>query len=446
MPVAENFTPVLLPDLESRKQPESLEAYRQSGGYAALEKAVKTMSPPDVTAVVRDSNLRGRGGAGFPAGIKWGFIPENAFPRYLVCNADESEPGTCKDRPIMELRPHLLIEGMALASYAIQAEKAFIYIRGEYYNSAKVMESAIEKARQAGMLGAKPFGKEGWSLDIVVHRGAGAYICGEESALLTSLEGYRGYPRLKPPFPAVKGLYGKPTIINNVETLASLPSIIQNGAEWFRQWIHERSAGFRLYSLSGHVNRPGVYEAPMTITLRDLIEDYGKGMRNGNKMKFAIPGGSSVPWLLPEQLDTVLSIEGVAAAGSMLGSAAVIVCDETVCPVWALKNLAHFYRHESCGQCTPCREGTAWMLKVIQRIESGQGRPEDLVLLERLAGTGIGSGMIQGRSICALGDAAAMPVASAVKVFRQEFAQHIELGRCPYGEKTFWNTNGRSNT
>jgi len=444
MPVADNFKPVLIPDLESRTETEWLDAYRKAGGYQNLDKALKTMTPQDVMAVVRDANLRGRGGAGFPAGIKWGFLPEGLFPRYLVCNADESEPGTCKDRPIMEIRPHLLIEGMALAAYAIQSEKAFIYIRGEYYNAAKVLDRAVDEAKLAGILGKNPMGKEGWSLDIVVHRGAGAYICGEESALLTSLEGYRGYPRLKPPFPAVKGLYGKPTIINNVETLATIPSIVENGAEWFRQWIHERSAGFRLYSLSGHVNKPGVYEAPMTITLRELIDNHGGGIRNGNRMKFAIPGGSSVPWLLPEQLDTVMSIEGVASAGSMLGSAAVIVCDETVCPVWALANLAHFYRHESCGQCTPCREGTAWMFKIIKRIEAGQGQRGDMELLERLAGTGIGSGMIQGRSICALGDAAAMPVASAIKRFQDEFVQHIEQGRCPYGEKKFWNTNGRA--
>lgn len=444
MPVADNFKPVLIPNLAERKGPEWIDAYRQAGGYKALEKALASMQPADVMGVVRDANLRGRGGAGFPAGIKWGFLPEGLFPRYLVCNADESEPGTCKDRPILELRPHLLVEGMALAAYAIRCEKAFIYVRGEYYNAAKVLNQAIDEARRAGFLGKNPLGKEGWSLDIVVHRGAGAYICGEESALLTSLEGYRGYPRLKPPFPAVKGLYGKPTIINNVETLATLPSIMEHGAEWFRQWIHERSAGFRLYSLSGHVKKPGVYEAPMTVTLGELIENYGGGIRNGNKLKFVIPGGSSVPWLLPDQINTVMSIEGVAAAGSMLGSAAIIVCDETVCPVWALMNLSHFYRHESCGQCTPCREGTAWLFKIIRRIEGGKGQPGDLDMLERLAGKGIGSGMIQGRSICALGDAASMPVASAIKRFTDEFKQHIELGRCPYGEKKYWNVNGKA--
>jgi NADH-quinone oxidoreductase subunit F len=444
MPVADNFQPVLIPDLGSRSGTEWIEDYRKAGGYKALEKALKTLTPQDVMGVVRDANLRGRGGAGFPAGIKWGFIPESLFPRYLVCNADESEPGTCKDRPIMEIRPHLLIEGMALSAYAIRSEKAFIYIRGEYYNAAKILNKAIDEAKQAGILGDKPMGKEGWSLDIVVHRGGGAYICGEESALLNSIEGRRGYPRLKPPFPAVVGLYGKPTIINNVETLATVPSIIEHGAEWFRQWIHERSAGFRLYSISGHVNRPGIYEAPMTITLGELLEgeQYGQGIRNGNKLKFAIPGGSSVPWLLPDQIDTVMSIEGVAAAGSMLGSAAIIVCDETVCPVWALMNLAHFYRHESCGQCTPCREGTAWMFKIIRRIEAGKGQKGDLELLERLAGTGIGSGLIQGRSICALGDAAAMPVASAIKRFHDEFARHIEQGACPYGKKRFWDAKG----
>lgn len=442
MPIASDFRPVLLPD-PARTQPEWIEEYRRAGGYAALEKAVKSMTPQEVTAVVRDSNLRGRGGAGFPAGIKWGFIPQGVYPRYLCCNADESEPGTCKDRQLMEKRPHLLLEGVALAAYAIEAQHAFIFVRGEYFKSIKTLEKAVEEARAAGILGENVFGKAGCTIHIAVHPGAGAYICGEESALMTSLEGYRGYPRLKPPFPAVSGLYGKPTIINNVETLATIPSILTNGAEWFKKWNHERSAGFRLYSVSGHVKRPGVYEAPMTLTLRELIEDYCGGMAGGRALKFVIPGGSSVPWLLPDQLDTVMSLEGVAAAGSMLGSAAVIVCDERVCPVWAIKNLSHFYRHESCGQCTPCREGAAWMYKIVSRIEAGKGRMEDLTVLERIAGKGIGSGLIQGRSICALGDAAAMPVASALSRFRNEFEEHIRQGRCPYGEKSFWQTNGK---
>jgi len=441
-PVAD-YKPVLLPNMQ-RTEPEWLEEYRRAGGYAALEKAVRTMTPKDVTAVVRDSNLRGRGGAGFPAGVKWGFWPEAVRPRYLICNADESEPGTCKDRQIMEKRPHLLVEGVALAAYAIEAQKAFIYVRGEYFKSIRILRQAIEEARAAGIIGERPFGKEGWPLDIIVHSGAGAYICGEESALMTSIEGRRGYPRLKPPFPAVKGLYGKPTIINNVETLASLPSILTNGAEWFRQWNHERSAGFRLYSVSGHVKRPGVYEAPMTITLRDLLYDYAGGIAGDRKLKFVIPGGSSTPWLTPDQLDTVMSLEGVGAAGSMLGSAAVIVCDERVCPVWTLANLSHFYAHESCGQCTPCREGASWMNKIARRIEAGKARPEDLEQLERIAGPKIGTGMIQGRSICALGDAASMPVGSAINKFRSEFEEHIRLGRCPYGEKKFWNLNGKS--
>jgi NADH-quinone oxidoreductase subunit F len=287
-------------------------------------------------------------------------------------------------------------------------------------------------------------GKEGVEIDIVVHRGAGAYICGEETALLTSLEGYRGYPKLKPPFPAVSGLYGKPTIINNVETIASVPIIMEKGVDWFRQYVHERSTGPRLYSVSGHVKRPGVYELPMTVTLRELLYDYCGGIRNDHDLKFVIPGGSSVPWLTPDKLDFPMSIEGMAAAGSMLGSAAVIVCDHTVCPVWAVQNLSAFYHHESCGQCTPCREGSAWLWKILTRIENGEGRMEDLTTLETIAGNGnMGTGQISGRSICALGDAAAMPVGSALKTFRHEFVEHIEKKGCPYGNKRGWMSGGK---
>ncbi len=443
MPEVAEWERVLLPDIE-KNETEWLAAYLKKGGYDVARKALD-MEPESIVAQVKESGLRGRGGAGFPTGMKWSFLPKGAFPRYLAINADESEPGTCKDRPLMEQRPHTLIEGIICSCLAIESETAFIYIRGEYYKSAKVMEKAVAEAYAEGFLGANIFGREGKRVDIVVHRGAGAYICGEETALLTSLEGYRGYPKLKPPFPAISGLYGKPTIINNVETIINVPYILKNGAEWFKKWVHERTTGLRLYSVSGHVRKPGVYELPPTVTLKELIHDYCGGIRNGHDLKFVIPGGSSVPWLKPDQIDIPMSHEGVAAAGSMLGSSAVMVCDHTVCPVWALGNLSHFYKHESCGQCTPCREGSSWLYKIVRRIEAGGGQPGDLDTLYSLAGEGTpGSGMISGKSICALGDAAAWPVGSAIKQFREEFEEHIETGKCPYRERktSYWMANG----
>ncbi|MBI5154632.1 NADH-quinone oxidoreductase subunit NuoF [Candidatus Poribacteria bacterium] len=442
MPAAANWERVLLPNIE-KDETEWLAEYQRGGGYEVARRALD-MEPAKIVAEVKDSGLRGRGGAGFPTGMKWGFLPKDVFPRYLAVNADESEPGTCKDRPLMELRPHTLIEGIICSCLAIQSEQAFIDIRGEYYKSAKVMQKAVDEAYAAGFLGKNIFGRDGRRVDIIVHRGAGAYICGEETALLTSLEGYRGYPKLKPPFPAISGLYGKPTIINNVETIVDVPFILRNGAEWFKKWTHERTTGVRLYSVSGHVKKPGVYELPPTVTLRELIYDYCGGIRNDHELKFVIPGGSSVPWLKPHQIDIAMSHEGVAAAGSMLGSSAVMVCDHTVCPVWAVANLAHFYHHESCGQCTPCREGSSWMHKILRRIEKGGGEMSDLDTLYAMAGEGApGSGMISGKSICALGDAAAWPVGSALKQFRKEFEEHIRLGACPYKNKRFWMSNGR---
>ncbi len=435
MPV-DTFDKVYLPNIEENKT-EWLQDYLKGGGYDGSKKALE-MAPETIINVVKDSGLRGRGGAGFPTGVKWGFLPKDVHPRYLTVNADESEPGTCKDRPLMEQRPHTLIDGCIATCLAIEAEAAYIYIRGEYYKSAKVMQQAIDEAYEAGFLGDNIFGS-GKKVDVYVHRGAGAYICGEETALLTSLEGYRGYPRLKPPFPAVSGLYGKPTIINNVETIISVPFILTKGADWFKSYVHERSTGLRLYSVSGHVKKPGVLELPMTVTLREMIYDYCGGIRNDHDVKFVIPGGSSVPWLLPHQLDTVMSMEGVNAAGSFLGSAAVMVLDHTVCPVWAVTNLSAFYRHESCGQCTPCREGSAWMHKILMRIENGGATMADLETLESIAGTGKpNTGMISGKSICALGDASAWPVGSAIQCFRDEFVKHIEEGGCSYRNKRFW--------
>jgi NADH-quinone oxidoreductase subunit F len=436
-----DFTPVLIPK-QDENHTEWLADYRAGGGLDALKRALD-MKPEELVGMVRDSGLRGRGGAGFPTGMKWGFLPKGAQPRYLTINADESEPGTCKDRPIMEQRPHLLLEGIIISCLAIESKTAFIYIRGEYYKSAKVLQKAVDELYAAGVLGKKVMGREGVEVDIVVHRGAGAYICGEETALLTSLEGYRGYPKLKPPFPAVSGLYGKPTIINNVETIACVPIIMNKGVDWFKSFVHERSTGPRLFCVSGHVKRPGVYELPMTVTLKELVYDHCGGMRNNHELKFIIPGGSSVPWLLPNQIDHPMSVEGMAKAGSMLGSAGCMVMDHTVCPVWALANLSAFYKHESCGQCTPCREGASWLFKIVQRIEDGGGRPEDMDILAQVAGDGTpGTGQISGRSICALGDAAAWPVGSAIRQFRSEFEDHIRLKACPYKNKRFWMNNG----
>ncbi|MEQ8821381.1 MAG: NADH-quinone oxidoreductase subunit NuoF [Sumerlaeia bacterium] len=431
-----DFEKVLLPNIE-KDETEWIDAY---GHYEAAQKALE-MEPDAIIGVIKDSGLRGRGGAGFPTGMKWSFLPKGVFPRYLAVNADESEPGTCKDRPLMEQRPHLLVEGIICALRAIQGEEAWIYIRGEYYKAAKVLNKAVQEAYDKGYLGDNAFGK-GVRCHITVHRGAGAYICGEETALLTSLEGYRGYPKLKPPFPAVTGFYAKPTIINNVETIIDTGIILKRGAEWFKGMVHERTTGMRLYSVSGHVKKPGVYELPPTVTLKQLIYDVCGGIRGDRKLKFVIPGGSSVPWLKPDQIDIPLSHEGVAAAGSMLGSSAVMVMDETVPAPWALANLSHFYRHESCGQCTPCREGSAWMHKILQRICAGQGTMDDLETLKSIAGEGKpGSGMISGKSICALGDAAAWPVGSALIQFWDEFVDAVKKG-APIAPPRFWMADG----
>jgi NADH-quinone oxidoreductase subunit F len=407
-------------------QPDSftLEGYRREGGYRALEKALR-MRQGDIVSALKGSGLRGRGGAGFPTGVKWGFIPEgDGKPHYLVVNADESEPGTCKDIPLMMATPHMLVEGAIITSFAIKADKAFIYVRGEVLQVVRRVQHAVAEAYEAGYLGRDILGS-GYDLDIIVHSGAGAYICGEETALLDSLEGYRGQPRLKPPFPAVAGLYSCPTVINNVESIASVPSIITDGAAWFAGMGTEKSAGFGIFSLSGHVTVPGQYEAPLGITLRELL-DLAGGVRAGHQLKFWTPGGSSTPILTDEHLDVPLDFESMAAAGSLLGTRALQIFDETTCVVRATLRWTEFYEHESCGKCTPCREGTFWMVRVLDRLEHGKGSEEDLEKLLDICDN------ILGRAFCALGDGAVSPVQSSIKYFRDEYLQHQKEGGCPF--------------
>ncbi|MDR2374300.1 MAG: NADH-quinone oxidoreductase subunit NuoF [Bifidobacteriaceae bacterium] len=417
----------LTPLLTSRWGQErawTLDAYRRTGGYQALAKALK-MDPADVLNTVKDSGLRGRGGAGFPTGVKWSFLPPpDGGPRYLVVNADESEPGTCKDIPLMMADPHSLIEGAIITSYAIGCHHAFIYLRGEVVHVYRRLLNAVSQARAAGLLG-KSVGGSDFDLELTVHAGAGAYICGEETALLDSLEGRRGQPRLKPPFPAVAGLYARPTVVNNVESIASVPWIVGRGADWWKSMGTEKSTGVAIYSLSGHVQRPGQYEAQLGVTMRQLL-DLAGGVRAGHQLKFWMPGGSSTPMFTPEQLDVPLDYDSVAAAGSMLGTRALQCFDETVCVVRAVSRWMEFYAHESCGKCTPCREGTFWLRSVLRRIEAGQGRPEDLQILQDIPGS------IMGRAFCPLGDGAPSSLVSSLKFFRDEYVQHIELGRCPF--------------
>lgn len=395
--------------------------YEQHGGYSALRKAILEMTPDQVTDVVKASGLRGRGGAGFPAGMKWSFLPKGVFPRYLTVNADESEPGTFKDRQIMERNPHQFIEGVILTSYAIQCNHAFIYIRGEYPKAAQILEEAIDDATERNLCGEKILGRD-YNLKITVHRGAGAYICGEETALLDSLEGKLGMPRVKPPFPAAVGLYGKPTVINNVETLANVPPIIERGADWYKTIGTEKSTGPKVFCLSGHVNRPGNYEAALgSITLRDLIfgDEYGQGVRGGKEVKAILTAGASAPMLTAQHLDTKLDYESVAAAGSILGSASIIVLDEDTDIVWAARKMTHFFKHESCGKCTPCREGTYWLETLLERIEQGKGSMSDIELLPTVAN------QIVGRTLCPLGDFATSPVLGSIKWFRSEYEAKV---------------------
>jgi NADH-quinone oxidoreductase subunit F len=421
--VTDMLTPVLSGNWDADK-PWTLKSYEKTGGYQALRNALG-MEQDALIDLVKESGLRGRGGAGFPTGMKWGFIPQgDDKPHYLVVNADESEPGTCKDIPLMMASPHTLVEGVIISSYAIRANHAFIYVRGEVLHVVRRLQRAVEEAYRAGHLGKDIHGS-GFDLELTVHAGAGAYICGEETALLDSLEGRRGQPRLRPPFPAVAGLYAAPTVINNVESIASVPCIVQNGTEWFGSMGTEKSKGMTLYSLSGHVVRPGQYEAPLGITLRQLL-DLAGGVREGHELKFWTPGGSSTPILTSAHLDVPLDYEAVGAAGSMLGTKALQIFDETTCVVRAVLRWTEFYKHESCGKCTPCREGTWWLVQTLERLEHGRGSEADLELLLDQCDN------ILGRAFCALGDGATSPITSSIEYFRDEYIAHLEQGGCPF--------------
>jgi len=409
-----------------KENSQTIDVYEAGGGYQPMRKAVTQMTPAEVTDQVKKSGLRGRGGAGFPTGLKWTFMPkEKRGPQYLLVNADESEPGTFKDRLLMEEDPHLVIEGSMMSAWAMQCDAVYIYIRGEFVYSAQVLQRAIAEAYAKGYAGKNIMGS-GWDCELVLHRGAGAYICGEETALMNSLEGQRGYPRFKPPFPAQKGAWGAPSTINNVETLACVPFILERGPEWFAAiGPNEKNTGPKLYGVSGHVKRPGVYEGPMGLPMMELINDIAGGMLHADRpLKACIPGGSSVPVLRAEDCDVNMDFDSLSAAGSALGTAGLIVMDSSTCMVRALLRLAHFYSHESCGQCTPCRQGTGWMELILTRIENGQGREGDLELLKSVADN------IEGNTICALGDAAAWPVQSFVTRFREEFQAHVDAGKC----------------
>lgn len=415
------FEPILLKNMQQPGYSGSLAEYERAGGYQALKKVLAGVPPDEVIDLVKKSGLRGRGGAGFPTGVKWGFIPKNhPGPKYLCCNADESEPGTFKDRQLMERDPHQVLEGIAIACYAIGAQTAYIYIRGEFRLGAKILERAIAEAREAGHLGSDVYGS-GVTIQIYVHAGAGAYICGEETALLESLEGKRGKPRTKPPFPATHGLYQKPTVVNNVETLANVPHIVTRGSDWFAAiGAPPKSTGARIFCLSGHVRRPGNYELPVNATFRDLIYERGGGMRSDKPIKAFIPGGASAPFLTPDHVDVPMDFESVALAGSMSGSGGVTVMEEGTSMVWAALRLMEFFYHESCGKCTPCREGSSWIVQILQRIQNKQGRPEDLRTLTDVCEN------IGGRTVCAFGDAEIAPVLSTLKYWRHEYEALID--------------------
>ncbi len=399
--------------------------YLQHEGYQALEKALKQMTPDQIIDEMKKSNLRGRGGAGFPTGMKWSFVPKDTSkPKYILANADESEPGTSKDRPLMEMDPHQLIEGMVIAGRAIGSHQGYIYIRGEYRYILDIMDAAIAEAYAGNYLG-KDIRGSGFDFELCTHTGAGAYECGEESALMESLEGKRGYPRIKPPFPAVVGLYGCPTVINNVETLSTVPAIIRGGGEWYASLGTPKNGGTRLYSISGHINRPGIYELPLGFNLKRMIEEVAGGMKDGKKLKAVIPGGSSCPLLSADEIDVAMDYDSVAKIGSMLGSGGTVIMDEDTCMVDLARRIMHFYAHESCGWCIPCREGTAWLRKLLDRFHEGSGRSEDISLIDDL------SKNMLGRTFCPLGDAAALPTISIVKKWRNEFEDHLH-GKCAY--------------
>jgi NADH-quinone oxidoreductase subunit F len=406
------------------KNSRKIDVYRQHEGYQALEKALREMTPESIIEEAKKSNLRGRGGAGFPAGIKWSFVPKDSpKPKYIIANADESEPGTCKDRPLMEFDPHQLIEGMIITGRAVNSHQGYIYVRGEYRYVLDILDDAIREAYAGGFLGKNILGS-GFNFDLCTHTGAGAYECGEESALMESLEGKRGYPRIRPPFPAVVGLYGCPTVINNVETLSAVPSVILKGAEWYAKLGPAKNGGTRLFCISGHVEKPGIYELPMGFNLMKMIEVAG-GIRGGKKLKAVVPGGSSTPPLKAEECDIAMDFDSVAKAGSMLGSGGVVVLDEDTCMVDFARRIMKFYAHESCGWCIPCREGTSWIKQILDRFHSGGGRPEDIPLIDEA------SKNMFGRTFCPLGDAAAMPTMAIVKKWKNEFEEHLS-GRCPF--------------
>jgi NADH-quinone oxidoreductase subunit F len=424
---AANREVILLKNMMTPDYTGSLKDYEKQGGYQTVRKMFKEHTPQAVIDIVKKSGLRGRGGAGFPTGMKWDFIPKDPnLSKYLCCNADESEPGTFKDRQLIDQDPHQMIEGILIACYAIGAHTAYIYIRGEFAFGAKVLDRALAEAYRAGYLGKNILGS-GFDLDVHLHRGAGAYICGEETALLESIEGKRGLPRVKPPFPATHGLYGKPTVVNNVETLSNLPHILKRGADWFLSiGSPPKSAGTRIFCVSGHVKRPGNYEVPMGITFRELIYGYAGGILGDRKLKAFIPGGASAAFFTEEHLDVKMDFDVVAQAGSMLGSGGVTIMDDTTCMVWAALSLMNFFHHESCGKCTPCREGSGWLYKILQRIENGEGQAEDLSLMPKLCGN------IAGRTVCAFGDAEVAPVLSTLKYFRGEYETHIREKQCPF--------------
>ncbi len=407
------------------KDSHKIDVYLQNGGYQALEKALQQMTPESIIDEVKKSSLRGRGGAGFPTGMKWSFVPKDSpKPKYVICNADESEPGSCKDRPLMEMDPHQLIEGIIIAGRAIDAHRGFIYIRGEYRYVLDIVDAAIAEAYARGYLGNNILGS-GFDFDLLIHTGAGAYECGEESALMESLEGKRGYPRIKPPFPAIVGLYGCPTIINNVESLSSVPSIILEGGEAYASRGTPKNGGTRLLCISGHVHKPGIYEIPLGMNMKKFIYEVAGGIRGGKNLKAVIPGGSSCPLLKADEIDIPMDYDSLAKAGSMLGSGGMVVMDEDTCMVDMARRIMHFYAHESCGWCIPCREGTSWLRKMLERFHAGFGRLEDIDMVGDLAKN------MLGRTLCPLGDAAAMPTISIVTKFRSEFEDHLH-GRCAY--------------
>lgn len=408
-----------------------LPAYEAAGGYEAARLAITTMEPGDVQAVVKEANLRGRGGAGFPAGVKWGFVPmgDAAGPghKYLVCNADEMEPGTFKDRYLMERDPHLLIEGMLIAAYAIQADRAYIFIRGEYHEAARELTRALEAARERGYVGERAFGSS-FSVELALHRSGGRYICGEETALLNALEGKRAQPRMKPPFPPASGAWGRPTIVNNVETLCNVPGILRNGAEWFQSLGQGEDAGTKIYGVSGRVNRPGLWELPIGTTIREIIETHAGGMLDGYALRGLLPGGASTDFLVTEHLDIPMDYGSIQAAGSRMGTGTMILMDDSICPVAMAINLQHFFAQESCGFCTPCREGLPWLEQLLTDIENGDGEPDILALLEKNAAF-IG---IPGNTFCLHATGAIEPLTSALKYFREDFEAHVREGRCPF--------------